>query len=76
MAIDADSYLLQLVRYIHLNSLRAKIVVDLLDYQWSSHLAYLSQSKIHWLTTQFVFDLLTHDKKQEMNAYQHFMLDQ
>lgn len=76
LIVDADNYLLQLVRYIHLNSLRANMVIDLLDYPWSSHLAYLGQSKIHWLTTQFVFDLLTYNKNQVTTAYQQFMFDQ
>lgn len=35
-----DSYLLQLVRYIHQNPIRAKIVESPDDYQWSSHHAY------------------------------------
>jgi hypothetical protein len=75
--VDADSYLLQLIRYIHLNPLRANMVVNILDYPWSSHLAYLGQSNIHWLTTQSVFDLLTNNKNQEtVTAYQEFMSDQ
>jgi len=52
------------------------MVVNLLDYPWSSHLAYLGQSKIHWLTSQFVFDLLTYNKNQETTAYEQFMFDQ
>jgi REP element-mobilizing transposase RayT len=77
LIVDADSYLLQLIRYIHLNPLRANMVVNILDYPWSSHLAYLGQSNIHWLTTQSVFDLLTNNKNQEtVTAYQEFMSDQ
>jgi REP element-mobilizing transposase RayT len=38
---DRDAYLLELVRYIHLNCVRANIVADPLDYPWSSHRAYL-----------------------------------
>ncbi len=36
-----DSYLLELVRYIHLNPVRAKLVADPADYRWSSHRSYL-----------------------------------
>ncbi len=35
--IDGDEYLLALVRYIHLNPVKAGIVTDPADYQWSSH---------------------------------------
>ena len=40
--VGGDSYLLQLVRYIHRNPLRAGLVDDLKAYSWSSHKAYLS----------------------------------
>jgi REP element-mobilizing transposase RayT len=35
--IDADRYLLALVRYIHLNPIRAGIARVPEDYHWSSH---------------------------------------
>jgi REP element-mobilizing transposase RayT len=38
--VDTENYLLQLVRYIHLNPLRAQMINCLEDYSWSSHLAY------------------------------------
>ena len=36
--IEADAYLLELSRYIHLNPVKAKIVSRLEDYPWSSYL--------------------------------------
>ena len=35
--IDGDSYLIELIRYIHLNPVRAGMVDDPVDYEWSSH---------------------------------------
>jgi len=35
---DKDAYLLELVRYIHLNPVRAKIVKSPEDYGWTGHL--------------------------------------
>ncbi len=49
------------------------MVANLLYYPWSSHFAYLGRSKICWLTTQSVFDLLTHNKNREIAAYKKFM---
>jgi REP element-mobilizing transposase RayT len=43
--IDSDSYLLQAVRYIHRNSLRAGWVKRIDGYKWSSHKGYTSLSK-------------------------------
>ncbi len=42
---DRDSYLLELVRYIHLNPLRARLVGRPADWQWSGHGEYLGTSK-------------------------------
>jgi REP element-mobilizing transposase RayT len=40
---DKDAYLLELVRYIHLNPVRAKIVRGPEDYVWTGHLSYLGK---------------------------------
>ncbi|MFN2356956.1 MAG: transposase [Desulfotignum sp.] len=50
--IDKDNYLLELVRYIHCNPVRAKICENPADYQWSSHNAYLGIQKYPWLKRQ------------------------
>ena len=41
IVVEEDSYLLELVRYIHLNPLRAGMVEALDDYIWSSHAGYM-----------------------------------
>ncbi len=43
--VGGDSYLLQLVRYIHRNPVKAGIVNKPDDYLWSSHKGYLSVAK-------------------------------
>lgn len=53
LLVDADSYLLELIRYIHLNPVRAKLVADPSDYAWSGHLAYLGKIAKPWLTTDW-----------------------
>ena len=52
-----DAYLQELVRYIHLNPLRAKIVVDLkaLDsYPYCGHSALMGKEKIGWQDVEYV----------------------
>lgn len=56
--IDADRYLLALVRYIHLNPVRARMVADPRDYRWSSHRAYLGASCPDWLRVEPALGLL------------------
>lgn len=41
---DRDSYLLELVRYLHLNPVRSMLVKDPSLYPWSSHGAYLGKA--------------------------------
>ena len=43
--VDADRYLLPLVRYIHRNPLRAGLADTLEGYEWSSHKGYLSSGE-------------------------------
>ncbi len=42
---DRDKYLLSLVRYIHLNSVRAELVKNPEAYKWSSHREYIGSRK-------------------------------
>lgn len=42
---DRDSYLLELVRYIHLNPVRAALVKRPGDWRWSGHGGYLGKEK-------------------------------
>jgi putative transposase len=55
---DRDAYLLELVRYIHLNPVRSKIVDSPGNYAWSSHRAYVSAGdhenvECDWILKQF-----------------------
>ncbi|PJB95776.1 MAG: transposase [Nitrospirae bacterium CG_4_9_14_0_8_um_filter_70_14] len=52
--VDADAYLLELVRYIHLNPVRAGLVADPAEYPWSGHRAYLGMETLPWLHTEWV----------------------
>src|SRR6187399_2766342 len=49
--VDADSYLLELIRYIHLNPVRGGLVESPSQYRWSSHHAYLGTRSEDWVTT-------------------------
>jgi REP element-mobilizing transposase RayT len=52
--VDQDSYGLALVRYIHLNPVRANMVREPGAYRWSSHRAYLGRERLSWLSTEWV----------------------
>jgi putative transposase len=52
--VDQDAYGLALVRYIHLNPVRANMVRDPGAYRWSSQRAYLGRERLSWLSTEWV----------------------
>jgi REP element-mobilizing transposase RayT len=68
--VDADNYLLQLVRYIHNNPLKAGLTDRIDRYPWSSHRAYLSKAKKwNWLYKDFVFSMLSKNKGDDLKNY-------
>jgi REP element-mobilizing transposase RayT len=72
--VDADRYLLQLVRYIHYNPLKAGLTDRIDRYLWSSHRGYLSKAeKWNWLYKAFVFSMLTKNKGDRVKNYRQFI---
>lgn len=45
IVVDSDEYLLELVRYIHLNPVEAGFYPKSIDHQWTSHRAYMMREK-------------------------------
>lgn len=73
LLVDADSYLLELIRYIHLNPLRAGVVDSLEQYRWSSHHAYLGLDELPWLTTEWALRHFGEDLDTARTGYQRFL---
>lgn len=53
---EEESYRMELVRYIHMNPVKAGLVADPTDYRWSSHRAYLGLEFIPWLVTEPILE--------------------
>ena len=69
---DKDSYLLNLVRYIHQNPLKACIPSGI-KYEWSSHTEYIEQAKKILTDKKFVLGLFSENKKEAIKMYLDFM---
>ncbi len=65
LLIDIDTYMLELVRYIHNNPVRAKITETEDQYIFSSHESYLGKNNVPWLTTDFVLSQFAKQKKNQ-----------
>jgi len=73
--IDANSYLLELTRYIHLSPVRSGMVRRPEDDSWSGHRAYLGLETILWLTTDWVLSLFSKRLSLARRAYTRFVHD-
>ena len=72
--VSSDTYLLQLVRYIHKNPVKASLVKKIDNYEWSSYKGYLSYSKTwDWLHKDFIFSILTPQQKGRLKYFVEFM---
>jgi hypothetical protein len=70
LLVDADAYLLTLLRYIHLNPVRAGLVASPDGYPWSSHHVYVGRRSEPWVTTEFALRMLGSDRQRAVAAYE------
>ena len=73
--VKDDSYLLELVRYIHQNPLRAGIARRVGDYSWCSHHVYSGVKRKSWITTDTVLSLFGRDIRSARRRYVAFIGD-
>lgn len=72
--VDDEDYLKELIRYIHLNPVRAKLVSDPLQYFWSSHKAYLEIEEFSWLTMERVLKKFDTEPKIAIRNLEKYIL--
>ncbi|MBN1823863.1 MAG: transposase [Endomicrobiales bacterium] len=73
-----DNYLLELVRYVHLNALRAKIVRDmkaLSKYKWSGHSVLMGENKADWQSTDEILGYFSQIKSKAIREYEEFVAE-
>jgi REP element-mobilizing transposase RayT len=72
--VDADSYLLEVLRYIHRNPLKAGLATNTDDFKWSSHRGYTSGAKKwDWLYKDFLLSMFSEKRRQANKAYIEFV---
>jgi putative transposase len=73
---EEDSYLLELVRYIHLNPIRAKLAVDiraLYDYCYSGHSVIMGKTVAEWQDATYVLRLFGKRISAARKKYNEFV---
>ncbi len=75
---EENKYLLALVRYIHLNPVRAKMVTSLkaLDrYPWGGHSTLMGKARQDWMGTVYVLSQFSARKKAARKTYHMFIAE-
>jgi len=72
---DRDSYLMELVRYLHLNPVRAKLISDPARYRWSSHRDYLVGKSETGIAVERGLELWGARRSRAIGAYRQFIRD-
>ena len=72
--VDADSYLLELTRYVVLNPVRAHMVKSAGDWPWSSYRATIGEADAPtWLETDGLLAQFGHRRSRAVAAYERFI---
>ncbi|MDA3926894.1 MAG: transposase, partial [Kiritimatiellae bacterium] len=75
---EEETYLLELIRYIHLNPLRAGLIKELpeLDlFPWCGHAEIVAQTTKSTVSANWVLSLFSQDKGAARQLYQQFIAD-
>jgi putative transposase len=73
---DEDRYFQELVRYIHLNPLRAKVVKDMSElgkYRWSGHSVLMGRIKHEWQDRDYVLSWFGDKEGKAKKAYRQYV---
>jgi REP element-mobilizing transposase RayT len=71
-----EIYLKELVRYIHLNPLRAGIVSDLKEldkYPWCGHHILMKSPEKTWQNTDYIYGIFSENKREAKKIYREFV---
>ncbi len=74
IVVEGNRYLKELVRYIHLNPVRAGLVNHPEKYPWSSHRAYLLLADYTWLTRDNVLKKFGNTQNEALTSYESYVL--
>ena len=75
--VEEDAYLLELVRYLHLNPVRAGLVrtiEELAHYPWTGHARLMGTTAARWQDVDFVLAQFTRPPDRARRAYHDFVL--
>ena len=74
--VDKDNYLLEAIRYIHLNPIKVGLVNHPSDYLWSSYHEYIGKIKKEpTVDSQKVLEIFSGDISEQKRYFKEFIKD-
>ncbi len=75
IVVEKESYLLEVLRYIHLNPVKAGLVDSVGDYPWSSYLKYLAPAgEEPAIETGEILSMFSEDAVRQKNLFVEFTM--
>jgi len=71
--IETEESACRLIRYIHLNPVRAGLVCEPAVYPWSSHGTYVGTAKTPWLETRWILRLFGDSREQARRGLERYI---
>jgi len=68
-----ETYLLELLKYIHLNPVRKGIVKYPEDYLWNSHRNYVGLANQHFVNKEFILKMFSENESAAVKLYSQFI---
>ncbi len=72
---DKEAYLLELIRYIHLNAVRAGVVRDPEEYPWTSHRSYLQKGRESLIDSNMALSQFSRKESLARKRYRQFVIE-
>jgi REP element-mobilizing transposase RayT len=69
--VENDSYFLTVLRYIHQNPIKAKIVRDMAEYRWSSYNEYIKRNKM--VEKEYVLVMFANKRDEAIKRFVRFV---
>lgn len=73
IAVEDSDYLFEVVRYIHLNPVRKRMIKSPEEYAWSSHNDYLAGAKTGLVNRDFVLEMLGGSRSKAVKEFKGFV---
>jgi hypothetical protein len=74
IVIEDDSHILEVMRYIHRNPIKAKLEKSLGEYPWCSHRGYILDSEAwNWLYKDFILSMFSNSRLNNVKQYLKFV---